>query len=75
MITDSAQGNPEAIDELTKRICIVGVGPVGLGALKVVKDAPQFKDGLWQVTAFEARDKIGGIWYCPRCHRWAIYAD
>ena len=46
-----------------KHICIIGVGPVGLGALKVVKDSPQFKSGLWTVTAFEARDKIGGIWY------------
>ena len=39
------------------------MGPVGLGALKVVKDAPQFKEGKWKVTAYEAREKIGGIWY------------
>ena len=39
------------------------MGPVGLGALKIVKDAPQFKEGKWKVTAYEAREKIGGIWY------------
>ncbi|KAI0739029.1 FAD/NAD(P)-binding domain-containing protein [Daedaleopsis nitida] len=52
-----------AVGQGSKHICIIGVGPVGLGALKVVKDAPQFKAGLWRVTAFEAREKIGGIWY------------
>ncbi|RDX47268.1 FAD/NAD(P)-binding domain-containing protein [Lentinus brumalis] len=45
-----------------KRICVIGVGPVGLGALKVIKDSPQFKEGLWEVTAFESRERIGGIW-------------
>ncbi|OBZ67590.1 Thiol-specific monooxygenase [Grifola frondosa] len=45
-----------------KQICIIGAGPGGLGALKVIADTPQFKEGLWKVTAFEARDKIGGIW-------------
>ena len=39
------------------------MGPVGLGALKIVKDASQFKEGKWKVTAYEAREKIGGIWY------------
>ena len=39
------------------------MGPVGLGALKIVKDAPQFKEGKWKVIAYEAREKIGGIWY------------
>ena len=45
-----------------KRICVIGVGPVGLGALKVIKDSTQFKEGLWDVTAFESRERIGGIW-------------
>lgn len=50
-------------DHSVKHICVIGVGPTGLGALKIVKDAPQFKEGRWKVTAFEAREKIGGIWY------------
>ncbi|RPD75502.1 FAD/NAD(P)-binding domain-containing protein [Lentinus tigrinus ALCF2SS1-7] len=49
-------------DAESKRICVIGVGPVGLGALKVIKDSPQFKEGLWEVTAFESRERIGGIW-------------
>ncbi|OBZ67839.1 Flavin-containing monooxygenase FMO GS-OX5 [Grifola frondosa] len=45
-----------------KQICIIGAGPTGLAALRVITDTPQYKEGLWEVTAFEARDKIGGIW-------------
>ncbi|PIL23504.1 hypothetical protein GSI_14816 [Ganoderma sinense ZZ0214-1] len=60
--------NPHRLPEVSgaepsaKHICIIGAGPTGLGALKIVKDAPQFKEGRWKVTAFEAREKIGGIW-------------
>ena len=45
-----------------KHICIIGAGPSGLGALKVIKESPQYKAGLWKPVAFEARDAIGGIW-------------
>ena len=45
-----------------KRICVIGGGPSGLAALKIVKDSQQFKDGLWTAVAFEARDQIGGVW-------------
>ncbi|GJE85470.1 FAD/NAD(P)-binding domain-containing protein [Phanerochaete sordida] len=50
------------VDALKKRICVIGAGPTGLGSLKVICDAPQYKDGLWDVTAFEAREAIGGVW-------------
>ena len=46
-----------------QRICVIGAGPTGLAALKIVADAPQFKNGLWEVVAFEAREAIGGLWY------------
>ncbi|PBK80249.1 FAD/NAD(P)-binding domain-containing protein [Armillaria gallica] len=46
-----------------KRICIIGAGPSGLAALKVIRDTEEFKTGIWLPTVFEARDKIGGIWY------------
>ncbi|TBU26980.1 FAD/NAD(P)-binding domain-containing protein [Dichomitus squalens] len=59
--TGTAPAAPES-ESSTKHICIIGVGPVGLGALKIVKDSPQFKEGKWKVTAFEVREKIGGIW-------------
>ena len=49
-------------DALKKRICVIGAGPTGLGALKVIADAPQYKQGLWEPVAFEAREKIGGVW-------------
>jgi cation diffusion facilitator CzcD-associated flavoprotein CzcO len=46
----------------TKSICIIGAGPAGLAALKIILDSPQYKAGLWIPTAFEARNKIGGVW-------------
>ncbi|KAI1788634.1 FAD/NAD(P)-binding domain-containing protein [Ganoderma leucocontextum] len=45
-----------------KRICVIGGGASGLAALKILRDSQRFKDGLWTATAFEARDKIGGVW-------------
>ncbi|KAJ3555235.1 hypothetical protein NM688_g2691 [Phlebia brevispora] len=45
-----------------KYICIIGAGPSGLGALKVIRESPQYKAGLWKPVAFEARDAIGGVW-------------
>ncbi|KAK0495880.1 FAD/NAD(P)-binding domain-containing protein [Armillaria luteobubalina] len=46
-----------------KRICIIGAGPSGLAALKVICDAEEFQAETWLPTVFEARDQIGGIWY------------
>ncbi|KAI0819410.1 FAD/NAD(P)-binding domain-containing protein [Trametes gibbosa] len=43
-------------------ICVIGAGPTGLGALKIVKDSPDFKAGRWSVTVFEARNSLGGVW-------------
>ncbi|KAI0349704.1 FAD/NAD(P)-binding domain-containing protein [Trametes cingulata] len=56
----NASNASEKIPE--KRICVIGAGPTGLGAVKIIKDSPEFRAGKWTVTAFEARDKIGGIW-------------
>ncbi|CCM04891.1 uncharacterized protein FIBRA_07087 [Fibroporia radiculosa] len=43
-------------------ICIVGAGPGGLVALKMIMDTPQYKEGVWRPIAFEEREKVGGIW-------------
>ncbi|KAI0720723.1 FAD/NAD(P)-binding domain-containing protein [Cerioporus squamosus] len=43
-------------------ICVIGAGPAGLSALKIIKDSSQYQEGLWTATAFEARDNVGGIW-------------
>lgn len=52
-----------------QHICVVGAGPAGLAALKIVKDSSQHKDGLWSVDAYEARDDIGGVWLVlPHLH-------
>jgi len=48
--------------DATREICIIGAGPGGLAALKAVMDTPQYKQGLWKATAFEERDKVGGVW-------------
>ena len=53
-----------------QRICVIGAGPSGLGALKIIRDAPQYKDGLWEPVAFEAREDIGGVWYV--CCGWSV---
>lgn len=49
--------------DISQSICIIGAGPAGLAALKIILDSPQYKAGLWKATAFEARDKVGGIWW------------
>ncbi|KAI0685182.1 FAD/NAD(P)-binding domain-containing protein [Cytidiella melzeri] len=46
----------------SKRICVIGAGASGLAALKVIADTPQYKAGLWQPVAFEAREALGGVW-------------
>ncbi|KAG5644713.1 hypothetical protein DXG03_007936 [Asterophora parasitica] len=48
--------------DASKKICIIGAGPAGLAALKVVLDSSQYKAGQWEVTAYEARNKLGGVW-------------
>ncbi|THU93409.1 FAD/NAD(P)-binding domain-containing protein [Dendrothele bispora CBS 962.96] len=45
------------------KICIIGGGgAAGLASLKTILDSPQFKRGAWQVTAYEAREGLGGVW-------------
>ncbi|KZS96325.1 FAD/NAD(P)-binding domain-containing protein [Sistotremastrum niveocremeum HHB9708] len=44
-------------------ICIIGGGAGGLAALKVLKESEEYERGLWDITVYEARDDIGGIWY------------
>lgn len=50
-------------NKIAKQICIIGAGAAGLAALKSVTETRQYKEGLWQVVAFEARDGLGGVWY------------
>ncbi|KAG1891369.1 hypothetical protein F4604DRAFT_1705824 [Suillus subluteus] len=45
-----------------KRICIIGAGPGGLAALKVISESAFFKSGKWSVIAYETRKRVGGIW-------------
>ena len=53
-----------------QQICVIGAGPAGLAALKLIKDSPQFKNGSWAATAFEARNDVGGVWLgCASCQR------
>ncbi|KAL4067704.1 hypothetical protein V8B97DRAFT_1866203 [Scleroderma yunnanense] len=50
------------VPQPTKRICIIGAGPSGLAALKVLSESTYCRSGTWTVTAFEAREDVGGIW-------------
>ncbi|KAI0656895.1 FAD/NAD-P-binding domain-containing protein [Cubamyces menziesii] len=52
----------QQFNENRRRIGVIGAGPAGLAAVKIIKDSQQYKDGLWTVTAFEAREEVGGIW-------------
>ncbi|KAI0078347.1 FAD/NAD(P)-binding domain-containing protein [Panus rudis PR-1116 ss-1] len=52
----------QAADDHAKDICVIGTGPAGLAALKVIVDHPAYKAGLWHPTAYEAREDVGGIW-------------
>ncbi|KAK7440981.1 monooxygenase [Stygiomarasmius scandens] len=46
-----------------KKICIIGGGgPAGLAALKTILDTLEYKNGLWEPTAYEARGGLGGVW-------------
>jgi len=45
------------------RICIIGGGAGGLGALKIFKDMPEYRTGKWEIVVFEARNNLGGVWY------------
>jgi cation diffusion facilitator CzcD-associated flavoprotein CzcO len=47
----------------TMDICIIGGGAAGLSALQVIMGTPQYRSGHWKPTLFEARDKVGGVWY------------
>jgi hypothetical protein len=47
----------------TKRIAVIGAGPGGLAALRILSETPSFESGEWTITAFEARDNVGGVWY------------
>jgi cation diffusion facilitator CzcD-associated flavoprotein CzcO len=44
------------------RICIIGGGAAGLAALKIFQETVEHQAGLWELVAFEARDKLGGVW-------------
>ncbi len=49
-------------DHKPQSICVIGAGPSGLSALKIIRDSAQYQEGLWTATAFETRENVGGIW-------------
>ncbi|RDB29788.1 Flavin-containing monooxygenase FMO GS-OX3 [Hypsizygus marmoreus] len=54
---------PEStITDASKTICIIGAGPAGLAALKIILDSSQYRAEQWKPTAFEARGCVGGVW-------------
>lgn len=46
-----------------KSIAIVGAGSAGLAALKTLLDLPHEVRQGWDLTLFEQRWSVGGIWY------------
>jgi NADH dehydrogenase FAD-containing subunit len=54
---------PSASGYATKRIAIVGAGTAGISTLKVLQvDLPEHLRQDWEVTLFEQRADVGGIW-------------
>ncbi|KIJ10475.1 hypothetical protein PAXINDRAFT_172105 [Paxillus involutus ATCC 200175] len=47
----------------TKRICVIGAGAAGLAVLKAISQTSYFKTGSWHIIAYEARSKVGGVWF------------
>jgi cation diffusion facilitator CzcD-associated flavoprotein CzcO len=45
-----------------KTTAIIGAGPAGLCALKSVLEREDYKNGEWEVTVFEAREDVCGVW-------------
>jgi NADPH-dependent glutamate synthase beta subunit-like oxidoreductase len=59
-------GSQDPRARVSKRVCIIGAGATGLATLKVLSENHQGQSGRWSLVAFEERDKVGGIWYCPQ---------
>jgi len=51
-----------SLSDPKKTIAIIGAGPSGVATLKAFQDSPEVESGEWEVTAFEAREKLGGVW-------------
>ncbi|CAL1699492.1 unnamed protein product [Somion occarium] len=59
---DGKTGVTDNVDSPVKDICIIGGGPSGLAALRILHDHPLYKAGRWRAVAYEAREDLGGIW-------------
>ena len=56
----------DALSVLTtaeKSVAIVGAGSAGLAALKTFLDLPENVRGNWNITLYEQRRDVGGIWW------------
>ncbi|KAL0951308.1 hypothetical protein HGRIS_008015 [Hohenbuehelia grisea] len=53
--------------EFTKSIAIVGAGDGGLAMLKTLLDFPNSTRGTWDITLFDQRHDVGGVWL-PELH-------
>ena len=65
---DGDSQDPFGTKRVSKRVCIIGAGANGLATLKVLSETHQVQSGQWSLVAFEERDKVGGVWYCPQDH-------
>ncbi|KAJ8501636.1 hypothetical protein ONZ45_g12082 [Pleurotus djamor] len=60
-LVGSLQSNaPQSHSE--KSVLIVGAGSAGLAMLKALGDFPDTRDGKWDVSLFEQRRDVGGVW-------------
>jgi cation diffusion facilitator CzcD-associated flavoprotein CzcO len=67
-MTDGDLQDPFGTGRVSKRVCIIGAGANGLATLKVLSETHQVQSGQWSLVAFEERDNVGGVWYCPQDH-------
>jgi len=46
----------------SKTVVIIGGGSAGLGALKALLDLPHDIRASWNISLFDEREDVGGVW-------------
>lgn len=56
------ENNHDSSSQSSKSIAIIGAGSAGLAVLKTLIDIdPSLRQG-WDITLYEERENVGGIW-------------
>lgn len=53
---------PNVSEPPSKSVAIIGAGSAGLAVLKTFLDLPQDVRRNWDITLYEQRRNVGGVW-------------